>query len=334
MMGVGIIGAGHFGAIHAQAIRAVDGLEVVSVCREDQDAARDFASRFGGVARPDWRDVLADPRVDIVAIATPHHLHEEISIAAARAGKHILLEKPMAPSRRACDAVAAAARQASVHLLVGHTMRFSRPCLKAKEIIDSGILGRPRAGSSWMIKLWMEGNRKPWHLQHQAGGGMLMTAGIHALDRLVWLMGQNVTGVTAQIASLFHAQEVDDTAFLTLRFADGALGQVQSVGHRGGPINAATDIVCENGVLRIDLENGVVLGRNGLWEAVRGSAEPDWMQRAVVREWVALRDAVRGEAELPLSAVDAAHIVAIIEAAYQASADRREANVADQTQPQ
>ena len=100
MIGIGIIGAGYFGAIHARAIAAVPGARVAAVCRQDIDAARAFAREHGGTAHSHWQALLDDPAVDAVLIATPHHLHAEMAIAAAQAGKHILLEKPMAPTRR------------------------------------------------------------------------------------------------------------------------------------------------------------------------------------------------------------------------------------------
>ena len=324
MTGVGIIGAGHFGSVHAKAIASVDGLEVVAACREDQELVRDFVAEFGGVAYADWKRVVMDPHVEIVLIATPHHLHEEIAVTAARAGKHILLEKPMAPTHKACQAIAKAAIDADVQLLVGHTMQFALPCLKAKEILDSGVMGQVRAGSSSLIKPWMEGNRKPWHLSPETGGGMLLTAGIHALDRLAFLLGQRVVGVSAMMDSLFHEQAVDDTALLTLRFAEGAIGQVQSIGHLGGPITAATEIVCEMGVLRVDLERGVSIGRGGTWEAVPDSSELGWMQQAIMREWRAMLAALQGEAPLPVKPDYASHIVQVIEASARASIERRE----------
>lgn len=332
MIGVGIIGAGHFGRVHAKAISLVDGLVVVAACREG--GAQDFVSEHGGTPYSEWQHIVADPRVQIVVVATPHQLHEEIAVAAARAGKHILLEKPMAPTFQACEAISQAASKAGVHLLVGHTMHFALPCLRAKVILDTGILGRAMVGTSSMVKLWMEANRKPWHLSPEMGGGMLMTAGIHALDRLVFLMGQEVVGVSATMASLLHAQNVDDTALITLRFADGALGQVQSIGHRGGPMTAATDIICEKGVLRLDLDQGVWIGQNGSWEIVPDSAEPDWMLRAVEREWRALLDALQGNVPLPISPEFAAHIVQIIEASCRANIDRREVSLFNQGEEQ
>lgn len=327
MIGIGIIGAGHFGAVHARAIADVEGVQLVASCREDKAAALAFASVHGGASYGEWRDLLADPRVDVVLIATPHHLHEEIAIGAAQAGKHILLEKPMAPTTRACDAINAAVAKAGVQLMVGHIMHFALPCLKAKEIIDSGIIGKPVLGSSGMIKLWMESNRRDWHLNTASGGGMLMTAGIHALDRLVMLMGQDVVGVTAMTGTFFHDQEADDSALIGLRFANGGIGQLQSVGYRNGAMTFAMDLVCEKGTLRIDFVHGISIGRDGVWTAVPDSIEPDWMHHAVVREWRAMCAAIEGTSAVPVSGTYARQIVGIIEAIHQANTARREIDV-------
>jgi predicted dehydrogenase len=313
--------------VHAKAIAEVEGLEIVAACRGDQAALAAFTDQFGGRGYAGWKDLLADPKVDAVVIATPHNLHEEITIAAAEAGKHILLEKPMAPSVAACAAMNAAAGRAGIHLMVGHVMHFALPCLAAKAVIDSGRLGRPVMGSSWMIKLWMEANRQPWHMSRASGGGMLMTAGIHALDRLVWLMGQEVSAVSAMMGTHFHDQEADDTALLGLRFADGGVGQVQSVGYRDGAVGFAMDLVCEKGTLRIDFDTGTWMGQGGNWTKLDQSFEPDWMHHAVVREWQALQAAMRGEAEVPVTGDYASHIVEVIEAAYEADALRREVPV-------
>jgi predicted dehydrogenase len=327
MIGIGIIGAGHFGAVHAKAMAEVPGVKLVASCRENTELAAEFASEHGGRSYGDWQALLADPQVDAVVIATPHHLHEEIAVGAAQAGKHILLEKPMAPTVAACDAINAAAEQAGVQLMVGHVMHFALPCLKAKEIIDSGLIGRPVLGSSWMIKLWMESNRRGWHMNSASGGGMLMTAGIHALDRLVWLMGQDVTSVNALTGTLFHEQEADDSALIGLRFSGGGIGQVQSVGYRNGAMAFAMDLVCEGGTLRIDFDRGLLLGRDAVWTDVAGSMEDNWMHCAVVREWQAMQAAIEGTAPVPVSGAYARHIVSVVEAVHQANAARREIEV-------
>jgi predicted dehydrogenase len=324
MIGVGIIGAGHFGAVHARAMARVNEVRLVASCREHRVAAAAFAAEHGGRSYFDWRALLDDPEVDTVLIATPHHLHEEIAVRAAQAGKHILLEKPMAPSVAACDRIQAAADASKVKLMVGQIMHFALPCLKAKEILDSGTLGAPILGSSWMIKLWMESNRQPWHLTRATGGGMLMTAGIHALDRLIWLMGQPAIGVTAMTGTYFHNQDADDSALIGLRFANGRVGQVASIGYRDGAVSFAMDLVCEKGTIRIDFDQGVSVGQGAVWTAVPDSIERDWMDRAVAREWQAMADCIMTDSPSPVSGAYGCHIIACIEAAYQASTERRE----------
>lgn len=324
MIGVGIIGAGHFGAVHARAMAEVEEVRLIASCRENADTAGAFAAEHGGNSYSGWRALLEDPAIDAVLVATPHHLHEEIAIAAAHAGKHILLEKPMAPSATACDAILAAADANGIKLMIGHVMHFALPCLKAKEIIDSGVFGEPVLGSSWMIKLWMESNRRLWHLNHASGGGMLMTAGIHALDRLMWLMGQPVAGVSAMAGTFFHEQEADDAALIGLRFANGRIGQVASVGYRNGAVTFAMDLVCENGTIRVDFDHGVSTGQDGMLTPVPGSIEPNWMGAAVAREWRALAASIMNDTPSPVTGAYGRHVIACIEAAHQASASRCE----------
>lgn len=324
MIGVGIIGAGHFGAVHARAIAAVPELRLAGVCRNERTAVEAFAAEHGGAPYEDWRLLLDDPAVEAVVIATPHALHTEIAVAAAQAGKHILLEKPMAPTLAECDAINQAVAAAGTRLMIGHVMHFAHPCMVAKEILERGDLGRPLLGSSWMIKLWMESNRRPWHLARATGGGMLMTAGIHALDRLVWLMDRPVEAISAMTGSLFHDQEADDSALMLLRFQGGAIGQVASVGYRDGAVTFAMDLVCEGGTMRIDLDQGVFVGQGGQLVPVPNSFETDWMQKAVTREWRAMVAAIAGSAPVPVSGAYGRQMIATVEAALRANAERRE----------
>ena len=328
MIGIGIVGAGDFGAAHARAIREVDGIRLVAACREDEAALGAFTREYGGNAYTDWRKLLDDPQVDAVVIATPHALHAEMAIGAAQAGKHILLEKPMAPTVAACDAINAAVAKSGVKLMVAHLVHFAKPCMAAKKIIEEGTIGRPLVASSWMIKLWMEHNRRGWHLRYGTGGGMLMTAGIHALDRLVWLMDDDVASVSAMIGAKFHQQEADDTSMIGLRFKNGGLGQVQSVGYRNGGVTFEMDLVCEHGTLRIDMDSGTKIGRDAKWQDVPDSFEPAWMHNAVKREWAALRDAIVDDKPIPVTGSYGRQIIGIIEAAYASDKSRREEPVA------
>jgi predicted dehydrogenase len=324
---IGLIGAGHFGAVHARAIAGQKDANLMAVCGTDREAVEAFARTHGGEPGTDWRQLLGRGDVDAVVIATPHHLPEEIALAAARAGKHIFLEKPMAPTVAACTRISEAADAANIKLMVGHVAHFFRPIMAARALIDNGTLGRPVTGYSTYVKLWMEANRRDWHLKRETGGGMLMTAGIHALDQFVWLMGGSVAGVSALAGACFHEQAADDTAFIGLRFADGRIGQVGSIGYRDGAVSSFAEIVCENGVIAIDLEAGVRVGRDGIWENVVDSYEPDGMQAAVGREWQGFLAAIREDRPPPVEGRYGLHVVAIIDAALKSANERREVAV-------
>lgn len=328
MLGVGILGAGFFGGYHARAVKATKGARLVAVCADGQALADGFAAEHGGTPYGDWRRLLDDKAVDAVAITAPHHLHAPLALAALEAGKHVLLEKPMALNVAECSAIIAAAERSSAKLMVGQIMHFAVPCLKARALIDSGDLGRPITGSSWLLKTWMESNRRGWHLDPATGGGMLMTAGIHALDRLVWLMDGRVDSVSAAVTTAFHDQKADDHAMLLLRFADGRFGQVASVGYAQGAGSFAMDLVCERGTIRIDFARGVSIGRGETWTDVPHSADPDWMQNGIISEWRTMVDVVTNGAAVPVTGDWGRHIIACIEAAFTSARERRDVKVA------
>jgi predicted dehydrogenase len=326
MIGVGIIGAGWWAGVHAQVLRTLPDVRLVASTGSTD--IEGFAARWGGRAARSLDELLADPAVTAVLIAAPHQHHEALAIAAAAAGKHILLEKPMAPTVAACDRIIAAVEQAGVRLLVGHTMRFARPCLAARDLIASGRFGSPRFGSSWLVKLWMEANRRPWHLRPETGGGLLLTAGIHALDRLMFLFGRPVRAVAAHVETAFHAQAADDAALLLVSFTGGGAGMVSSIGYRCGAGAVGSEIALDDAVIRVDLTAGVTVGRDEAWTAVPDSIEPDWHIAALRREWRELIAAIDGRRAPCFAPQDARAVVAVIEAAFEASASRAEVPVA------
>jgi phthalate 4,5-cis-dihydrodiol dehydrogenase len=327
MLGVGILGAGYFGAFHARAIATLPDISIVAVCAEELAPAEVFAAEHGGTPYGDWRAMLDDRSVDVVAITAPHHLHCELAVAALQAGKHVLLEKPMALSVAECSRIIAAADTSRGKLMVGQIMHFVWPCLVAREILERGDLGKPVTGSSSLQKIWMEQNRRGWHLDPLTGGGMLMTAGIHALDQLVWLMNGRVGSVSAAVSTSFHDQKADDSAMMLLRFTDGRFAQIASIGFRDGAGTFDIDLVCERGTLRIDFDRGVAIGQSGTWTDVANSHDPAWMQNAVVREWQAMAAAIVHDAEVPVTGDYGRHIMACIEAAMMSARERRDVEV-------
>lgn len=225
-----ILGIGNIAPVHAAAIQATPGCELVAAATHDPARGRAFTAQYGGVWHADYREVLARADVDAVTICTAHDLHAPITRAAAAAGKHVWCEKPMATTVSECEAMITACEQAGVTLGVVFQSRFEPLTLKLKALIDSGRLGRlvwVSASTLWYRDEAYYASR-PWRTSPaQSGGGVLINQAIHALDLLVWLAGLPET-VTAQAQTLAHAMAVEDAAQALLRYSDGKMGLVQA----------------------------------------------------------------------------------------------------------
>lgn len=325
MWKVGIIGAGSYGEMHAKAIANTDGVELVAASRTNAGALAEFTGQYGGRGYTDYADLLADPNVNTVVIATPHHHHTEIAVKAAQAGKHILLEKPMAPTLAECRQIAEAAEAAGIQLMLGHVNHFAHPYRIARQILESGEMGEVIQGSAAMQKYWMEGNRREWHMNRETGGGVWMTVGVHPLDRLVWLTDSPVTSVAAQFGTRFYEQQADDVGMVFLRFANGAAGCVVSTGYSDGAPKHLTELTCTRGMMNIDYNAGVLIGRQDKWQLVPDSQPTgDWMLEALTDEWRGFVGALNSGSRPPVPADFALHIMDIIFAAEQSSREKRE----------
>jgi predicted dehydrogenase len=225
-LGFAILGAGMVSRYHAQAIAATPGARLVAVSRSDKERAAAAAQELGVPCETSDEALLARGDVDAVCIATPSGLHAEQAIAAARAGKHVLVEKPMALDLADADAMIAACHRAGVLLGVA-LQRRTDPTLQAVRETVGGlgrlVLGAAtvpyfRSQSYYDSAAW----RGTWALD---GGGALMNQGIHLVDLLLWFMGE-VAELSAVTATLARSIEVEDCVAARLRFANGALGSI------------------------------------------------------------------------------------------------------------
>ena len=182
-------------------------------------------------------------------------------------------------------------------------------------------------GISTMSKFWFEPNRRSWHLDRATGGGMWLTAGMHCLDRLTWLVGSRVRSVCAQFDTRLHNQAADDVGTVLLRYDNGASGIVVSTGYRTGAPKHTTELTCENGVVDIHYVTGVRIGRNERWQAVPGSASTEWLHEALVNEWLAFRDSLTQGIDPSVSGHEARHIMAAVFAAEESSRLKKEISV-------
>ena len=233
-----LIGCGKVGGIHASALHALPEADFVAACDADFGRAESLAGRFGARAFHDVGTMLDEAAVQAVTICTPHPLHAGPAILAARAGVHVLVEKPMAASLRDCDAMLAASREAGVKLGVISQRRWYEPVRRIKDAIDAGKIGLPALGVfqmfSWRDPAYYRSD--PWRGRWDTeGGGVLVNQSPHQLDLLRWFLG-DVLEIGGDWANLNHPEiEVEDTAVATVRFRTGALGSiVTSVSQRPG----------------------------------------------------------------------------------------------------
>ena len=225
--GFGIVGTGVIAAIHADAIAMVPDARLAAVTDVAVGAAAAFAAARGCAAEPDLDALLARPDVDVVSVCVPSGLHAEIGIRAARAGKHLVVEKPIDVTLNAADRLIDAARAAGVALTVISQHRFDPGLIEARRLLDEGALGRlvlGEASTKW-YRTQAYYDSAAWRGTNAMDGGSLMNQGIHYVDLLRWCMGP-VSEVTALCATQTHQIEVEDTSLAALRFASGALGTI------------------------------------------------------------------------------------------------------------
>lgn len=230
-VGFGIIGCGMIADFHARAIHDCPGAKLVGCTSRSFDKTKAFAERHGATAYADLDAMLADPALDAVSICTPSGAHLEPAIAAAGAGKHVVVEKPLEVTLRRCDKIIQTCEDAGVKLAVTFQSRFHKSAQLMKKAVDKGRFGTLTMGDAYVkwyrTQQYYDSGawRGTWKLD---GGGALMNQAIHSLDLLLWFMGP-VTEITASTATLAHERiEVEDVAVATIRFANGALGVMEA----------------------------------------------------------------------------------------------------------
>ena len=230
-VGFGLIGTGMAGGFSARELEFVEGGFLGAVCSRDPEGVRAFAAEYGNPrAYTDYRDLIADPEVEVVIITSPTGLHAEMTLAAADAGKHVLVEKPLEATVEAGERMVERCRERGVRLGVIFQMRFGRVADMLRELLGSGGLGE-----IWLADAFDKASRSPSYYRRAAwrgtaaleGGGCLMTQSIHIIDLLQHLVGP-VASVIGRTATRRHAIEVEDVATAMLLFENGAMGVVES----------------------------------------------------------------------------------------------------------
>jgi predicted dehydrogenase len=230
VLGVAVIGCGFFGRQLARSVARQSGARLVVVADLDDRAASALAGELGCDGLADVGETVVRPDVDAVMVATPNHVHVEPVLAAAEAGKHVFVEKPMALAATDCRRMLLATETAGVRLVVGHIMRLFPGVDEARCLLAQGALGRIVTARALRTRWAGTGGRQLdwWKLDRSRSGGELLHE-IHELDLLCWLLGE-VTSVAARVANLAHPEVpgYDDVIHVSLEHASGALATVET----------------------------------------------------------------------------------------------------------
>jgi phthalate 4,5-cis-dihydrodiol dehydrogenase len=215
---LGAAGLGRAFSLMLPTLAADSRVRLAAAADPRPEARRQFEADFGGRAYATVEELCADPAIQAVYVATPHQLHARHASAAAAAGKHVLVEKPMALTVEECRAMTAAARKHGVHMVVGHSHSFDAPIALARKIIQSGEFGRVRMINAMMYTDFLYRPRRPEELDSSLGGGAVYNQAAHHVD-IVRLLGGDVTAVRAGTGAWDAARPTEGaySAFMTLQ---------------------------------------------------------------------------------------------------------------------
>ena len=268
---VGLVGCGKIAVTHAQALSQLAEADFVACCDRDVERAKLMAAEHGvpGVYG-DLDELLASGTIDAILCCTPHPAHEPVVVAAAKAGVHVLCEKPIATTLAESDRMIAAAEEGGIEFGVIFQRRFWPAAQRMRDAIDAGKLGNTTFGSC-TVRLWRGPDyfaSDPWRGTWAAeGGGVLMNQAVHAIDHFQWYMGRAVE-VYGKIATLRHGAyiDVEDTAVATVVFENGGLGVINCTSTYERPAGFRVEIHGDSGAAISYWErNEGELGVNDLW---------------------------------------------------------------------
>lgn len=337
-VGVGVLGLGGIGATHAQAIARLrdEGMPIRLVAFSGGTRQRAIECSWPGAVQAAPADLLDRGDVDIVAVCTPSSAHAEQTLAALRAGKHVVVEKPMALTTD--DAAEIMELSTRLGLVVSPLAqrRFELANVYLKSLLEQGSLGRVVLGETFVH--WHRPDdyyaQAPWRSERDGGGGSLMNQGLHNADLLCWLLG-GVHSVTGQRATLGHVDPdgngelaVEDTCVATLEFTSGALGVIVTTTATPPGEPAEVAVWTSTGSFRLN-QHGVqhwgfdhVPPPPAATVAVTGASDPSAIGIAGhVDQWRDVAGAVLAGTQPKITAADGLATVAVLAGIY-ASADR------------
>jgi UDP-N-acetylglucosamine 3-dehydrogenase len=248
-MKVGVVGAGFIGAIHLSAYANMPEVEVVGVADGLPEIAARGAAVVGARAYSSYEDLVSAEEVEVVDVCLPTTYHRELALKAARDGKHVILEKPIARNLEDAGAILEAFDGNSKRLFVGHVLRFFPECMKIKQMIDAGELGTVGVARTSRRSPFLTG-WNDWYADWRMSGGVLVDLVIHDFDFLRWSLGE----VERVYAKGVMGREYNrlDYALVTLRLESGAIAHIEGQWGYPGPFNYSIEVAGSRALVAID----------------------------------------------------------------------------------
>jgi len=332
---IGILGAGYISRVHTESFKTVPGVEIVAVCDQDADRGKALCEVYK-IPRyySDHKELLKDKDVSVVTIALPNYLHAPMAIAAAKAGKHVICEKPLALSIEDAEAMIEACKKAGVVLAYAEELCFIPKFVRTKEIVESGGVGKV-----YMIKQCEKhgGPYSPWFWEpEEAGGGILMDMGCHSIEFCRWFMGKpKVKSVFAQMNTYVHGDKTkeEDHVIVLIEFEGGEIALCESSWALQGGMDSVVEVYGTEGVIYGDLLRGMglrVYSKRGYdaptLERTDGWSFPDyeWLwNNGYPQEMAHFIECIRSGKEPVESGKDGIAVLEIMLAAYESAATGR-----------
>lgn len=333
---VGIVGTGFVADIHHYSFKNfVPNAEVVAVSSPHN--ASQFAKERGvPAAYPDYNEMLKDKEIDVIDIGIPNDLHCKVVLAAAKAGKHVIIEKPLCVTLEEADEMIAECKKAGVLLMYAEELLFAPKYVRAKNLISEGALGEP-----FLAKQSEEhpGPHMPWFWDvNRSGGGVMMDMGCHSIEYTRWVLGRpKVKSVTAFMGTFVHKDRTlgEDHSYAIIEYEGDKIAMIEDSWAKGGGVDDRCEIYGKKGHTRADLLRGSSLltySEEGYGYAVEKSGttkgytftmfEEAW-NYGFPQEMQHFVNCALGKETCMVTGEDGREVLKIIYAAYQSAGEGR-----------
>lgn len=245
-MKVAVVGCGGMGQWHAKSYAKMPGVELVGVCDINVECAAEAAKKVGTTAFATLEEMLSAVEFDVVSIAVPTYLHKEVVFQAAKAGKHVICEKPVALHLEDAKEMIACCEDNGVRLFIGHVVRFFPEYAQMKQQIDAGQIGRVGVANARRVG-GHPGEARPWFMEADKSGGVIVDLMVHDIDFMRWTLGE-----VKSVYAMNKCQGTMDYALVTLVFESGAVANLEAFWGYPGSFRYAAEFAGSEGLVRTE----------------------------------------------------------------------------------